>query len=135
MVHVLAGALGVSAVVLASAGLFTVMKLLGAAYLVWIGLRTIAAARRDAGLQAGVAMPPMGPRRAFREGVLVEALSPRPPPSSLPSFRNSSIRRAAMSRSSSSSSAPSRSRSTRWPTPRSPSPPPASAPAPPPDPP
>src|SRR3712207_1833052 len=42
-VHVLAGSLGVSAIVLASAELFTAMKLLGAAYLVWIGLRTLQA--------------------------------------------------------------------------------------------
>lgn len=77
MVHVLAGSLGVSAVVLASAELFTAMKLLGAAYLVWIGWRTIAAARRDAAVPAGAATPPTGPRRAFREGVLVEALNPK----------------------------------------------------------
>lgn len=79
MVHVLAGALGVSAVVLASAELFTGLKLAGAAYLVWIGLRTIQAARRDAAsaLQGGPAVPPVGPRRAFREGVLVEALNPK----------------------------------------------------------
>jgi threonine/homoserine/homoserine lactone efflux protein len=37
MVHVLAGSLGVSAIVLASAELFTALKLIGAAYLVWIG--------------------------------------------------------------------------------------------------
>src|SRR6478735_6991639 len=48
MVHVLAGSLGVSAIVLASAELFTALKLIGAAYLVWIGLRTVWAARRDA---------------------------------------------------------------------------------------
>src|SRR5215218_8012251 len=72
MVHVLAGSLGVSALVLASAELFTALKLLGAAYLVWIGLRTVQAARRDAvaALAGGVAAPPVGARRAFREGVL-----------------------------------------------------------------
>src|SRR5215217_5510902 len=48
MVHVLAGSLGVSAIVLASAELFTALKLIGAAYLVWIGLRTIQSARREA---------------------------------------------------------------------------------------
>src|SRR4028119_18997 len=48
MVHVLAGSLGVSAIVLASAELFTVLKLIGAAYLVWLGLRTFQAARREA---------------------------------------------------------------------------------------
>jgi threonine/homoserine/homoserine lactone efflux protein len=79
MVHVLAGSLGVSAVVLASAELFTALKLVGAAYLVWLGLRTFRSARRDvsAGLDGGAAAPPVGPRRAFREGVLVEALNPK----------------------------------------------------------
>lgn len=79
MVHVVAGSLGVSAILLASAELFTALKLAGAAYLVWIGLRTIQAARRDAAvaLAGGPSAPPVGPRRAFREGVLVEAMNPK----------------------------------------------------------
>ncbi len=79
MVHVLAGGLGVSAIVLASAELFTALKLIGAVYLVWIGLRTFQSIRRDAatGLDGGSAASPVGPRRAFREGVLVEALNPK----------------------------------------------------------
>jgi threonine/homoserine/homoserine lactone efflux protein len=78
-VHVLAGSLGVSAVVLASAELFTALKLAGAAYLVWVGFRTLQAARRDASaaLAGGAPAPAIGPRRAFREGVLVEALNPK----------------------------------------------------------
>jgi threonine/homoserine/homoserine lactone efflux protein len=74
-VHVLAGALGVSAIVLASAELFTLLKLAGAAYLVWLGLRAILAARRDA--LAPEPTPALGSRRAFREGVVVEALNPK----------------------------------------------------------
>jgi threonine/homoserine/homoserine lactone efflux protein len=79
MVHVTAGSLGVSAIVLASAELFAALKLLGAAYLAWVGLRTIRSARRDtaSALRGEVAAPPVGPRRAFREGVLVEALNPK----------------------------------------------------------
>ncbi|TPG56976.1 LysE family translocator [Roseomonas nepalensis] len=79
LVPILAASLGVSAVVLASAKFFTALKLLGAAYLVWIGLRTLLSARRDAlaSLQGGAAAPPIGARRAFREGVLVEALNPK----------------------------------------------------------
>lgn len=79
MVHVLAGSLGVSAIVLASAELFTALKLIGAAYLVWLGLRTLLAARREAAivLAGGPASPALGARRAFREGVLVEALNPK----------------------------------------------------------
>jgi threonine/homoserine/homoserine lactone efflux protein len=78
-VHVVAGSLGVSAIVLASAELFTALKLMGAAYLVWLGFRTLRSARRDAAmaLTGGCAAPPLGPRRAFREGVLVEALNPK----------------------------------------------------------
>jgi threonine/homoserine/homoserine lactone efflux protein len=79
MVHVLAGSVGVSAIVLASAEFFTALKLLGAAYLVWIGVRAIRSARQEAArvLEGGVASPPLGASRAFREGVLVEALNPK----------------------------------------------------------
>src|SRR6478735_855832 len=48
MAHVLAASLGVSAIVLASAELFAALKLFGAAYLVWLGLRTLLSARRVA---------------------------------------------------------------------------------------
>ena len=77
--HVIAGSLGVSAIVLTSAELFTALKLIGAAYLVWIGFRTIQAARRNtsAELSGALTEPPVGARKAFREGVLVEALNPK----------------------------------------------------------
>lgn len=79
LVHVIAGSLGVSAIVLASAELFTALKVIGAAYLVWLGLRTFLSARRDAlaALDGAFTAPPIGPRRAFREGTLVEALNPK----------------------------------------------------------
>jgi threonine/homoserine/homoserine lactone efflux protein len=79
MVHVVAGSLGVSAIVLASAELFTALKWIGAAYLVWLGLRTFRAARSEAVavLDGGTVEPPVGVLRAFREGVLVEALNPK----------------------------------------------------------
>jgi threonine/homoserine/homoserine lactone efflux protein len=79
MVHVIAGSVGVSAIVLASAELFAVLKLIGAAYLVWLGVRTVQAARRDAAaaLNGDTASPPVGSRRGFREGVVVEALNPK----------------------------------------------------------
>lgn len=79
MAHVLAGSLGVSALVLASAELFNALKWAGALYLVWLGWRAIRTARAES--LPGVAAPPMpplgGPRRAFREGVVVEALNPK----------------------------------------------------------
>src|SRR3954466_11639174 len=67
MVHVVAGSFGVSAVVLASAELFTALKVIGAAYLIWLGVRTIQAARRQpAGLNGGPAPPAGRPRRGVR---------------------------------------------------------------------
>lgn len=79
MVHVIAGSLGVSAIVLASAELFTALKLIGAAYLVWIGFRTFQSARWEtaAALAGETVAASVGPRRAFREGVLVEATNPK----------------------------------------------------------
>lgn len=78
-VHVVAGAFGVSALVMASADLFTALKLLGAAYLIYIGWRAIRAAGQDAAavLSGRTAAPPIGPHRAFREGIAVEALNPK----------------------------------------------------------
>jgi threonine/homoserine/homoserine lactone efflux protein len=74
-VHVLAGALGVSAVVMASAEAFTVFKLLGAAYLVWLGIKTWRSARVPLALDIGAQAT--GTRRALGEGIVVEALNPK----------------------------------------------------------
>ncbi|PBB52365.1 MULTISPECIES: LysE family translocator [Mesorhizobium] len=76
MIHVLAASLGVSAIVLESSELFSALKLFGAVYLVWLGFRTFQAARRATG-DDGAPVRSVGPRRAFREGVLVEALNPK----------------------------------------------------------
>jgi threonine/homoserine/homoserine lactone efflux protein len=73
MVHVVAGAIGVSAIILASAELFTALKFLGALYLVWLGVRTF----REAGSLPVASDERIGAWRAFREGVLVEALNPK----------------------------------------------------------
>ena len=73
LVHVIAGGLGVSAIILASAQLFTVFKLAGALYLVWLGIKTF----REAGHAPSEQIAPTGAKRAFREGVVVEALNPK----------------------------------------------------------
>jgi threonine/homoserine/homoserine lactone efflux protein len=77
MVHVVAGTLGLSALVLASAKLFALLKLAGAVYLVWMGIGMIRAARRDAAALQAVEQRPANPRRAVIDGVLVEALNPK----------------------------------------------------------
>jgi threonine/homoserine/homoserine lactone efflux protein len=73
LVHVIAGGLGVSATILASAQLFTVLKLGGALYLIWLGIRTI----REAGHLPTEQTGAIGFKRAFREGIVVEALNPK----------------------------------------------------------
>lgn len=74
LVHIIAGAIGVSALVMASAEAFTTLKIVGALYLVYLGIKTWREAGAVADLGNG---PAMGVRRAFREGVIVEALNPK----------------------------------------------------------
>jgi threonine/homoserine/homoserine lactone efflux protein len=73
LVHVAAGAAGLSAIVMTSAEAFTTLKVCGALYLIWLGCKTIRAAQIE--LQLDVEST--GASRAFREGVIVEALNPK----------------------------------------------------------
>ena len=77
LVHVGAGAIGVSALVLASAEAFTLLKIAGAVYLVWIGVKTVRDAQHDTDIAAGMSAEATGARRAFRDGIVVEALNPK----------------------------------------------------------
>mgnify|MGYP003895119393 CR=1 FL=1 len=77
LVHVAAGAVGVSALVLASAEAFALLKIAGAIYLIWLGIRMIRQAGHQAQIAAGMHAVPTGVRRAFSEGILVEALNPK----------------------------------------------------------
>jgi threonine/homoserine/homoserine lactone efflux protein len=73
LVHVVGGGLGISAIVLASAELFTALKFAGALYLVWLGIKTV----REAGVALPEPVEPVGAAQAFRDGVMVEALNPK----------------------------------------------------------
>jgi threonine/homoserine/homoserine lactone efflux protein len=73
IVHVIAGGVGISAIILASAQLFTVLKFGGVLYLVWLGVRTF----REAGVLPAAHAGLGGTRRALYEGILVEALNPK----------------------------------------------------------
>ncbi len=73
MLHVVAAALGLSLLIAQSALAFSVLKYVGAAYLVYLGLRLLLRKAPDAsGLQPVQAS---GVRRAFLEGAVVEALN------------------------------------------------------------
>ena len=73
IVHVLAGAVGLSALVMASAEAFTLLKITGALYLIWIGVKTWREGRSDMLANAQIT----GARQAFRQGIVVEALNPK----------------------------------------------------------
>jgi threonine/homoserine/homoserine lactone efflux protein len=74
IVHITAAAIGLSALIVSSALAFAIVKYLGAAYLIWIGIRTLMA--RDADPTAPtVAAEPL--RRIFRDGFIVNLFNPK----------------------------------------------------------
>jgi len=72
MVHVLAAALGISLFIAQSALAFSIVKYVGAAYLIYLAIRMLLA-KTDGPETSTVS--PQGTRRAFSEGVMVETLN------------------------------------------------------------
>ena len=72
--HVLAAALGLSALLVSSALAFTVVKYLGAAYLVYLGLRRLFTREQTHEIAS---FPPQSLKRIFSQGVLVAILNPK----------------------------------------------------------
>lgn len=72
MFHVLAAALGISLIIAQSALAFNLVKYLGAAYLVYLGIRMLL--QKDQALAVEPAAS-QGARRALLEGIAVEALN------------------------------------------------------------
>lgn len=76
LVHVFAAAIGLSALLAASSAAFTVVKLIGAAYLCYMGLRMLlssGATNAAATIEAG----PVSLRTVFWQGALTNALNPK----------------------------------------------------------
>ncbi|TMR21088.1 LysE family translocator [Nonomuraea turkmeniaca] len=74
VVHVAAAALGISALLAASATAFTVVKYVGVAYLVWLGVRKLM--RRAEGEKA-IELKVQSRQRLFWEGFVVNVLNPK----------------------------------------------------------
>ena len=74
LVHVAAATAGLSAILLASATAFGLVKALGAGYLIYLGIRTLLARRPPAIVRASSPRPLY---RLFTDGVLVSVLNPR----------------------------------------------------------
>jgi threonine/homoserine/homoserine lactone efflux protein len=76
-VHIAAATLGVSAVIAASALAFSVLKWIGALYLIYIGVRMLLARAQDSA-PSGQSGPRPAPLRAvFWQGLLTNALNPK----------------------------------------------------------
>jgi threonine/homoserine/homoserine lactone efflux protein len=73
LVHVAAATVGLSALIASSATAFTVVKLVGAAYLIVVGLRRIAG--RDDAEQVQAEPAPL--KRLYRQGVIVNVFNPK----------------------------------------------------------
>jgi threonine/homoserine/homoserine lactone efflux protein len=74
IVHIVAAAVGLSALLVSSALAFAIVKYLGAAYLIWIGIRTFMARDPDPEAPA-IAAAPL--RRVFRDGFVVNLFNPK----------------------------------------------------------
>lgn len=73
--HVLMAALGLSAVLAASAFAFSTVKWLGAAYLVWLGIQALRAGGGGSLIKAAGERLPIA--RIYRQGILVSVLNPK----------------------------------------------------------
>ncbi|BCM22267.1 LysE family translocator [Mesorhizobium sp. J8] len=74
VIHTIMAIVGISAIIAASAMLFSIVKYIGAAYLVYLGIRAILE-KAPAGL-AGRTLP-ISAGKAFRQAILTEVLNPK----------------------------------------------------------
>ncbi|MFZ6760218.1 LysE family translocator [Undibacterium sp. Ji50W] len=78
LVHIMAAALGLSALLATSATAFTVVKLVGAAYLLYVGASLLLnKAKGNASKEAGPALPALSHRKIFAQGFLTNVLNPK----------------------------------------------------------
>jgi len=72
LVHVVSAMIGLSAVLVASATAFEVVRLAGAAYLLWLGIQTLRQARKPFAVGGSQQSD-----HAFGQGIVTEALNPK----------------------------------------------------------
>ena len=71
--HVIAATLGLSAIIAASATAFTTIKWAGAAYLVYVGVRTVLVSPKPPDAKSASATA----RKSFTQGIVVNTLNPK----------------------------------------------------------
>lgn len=72
--HTIMAVVGISAIIAASAALFTIVKYLGAAYLVYLGLKAFF---EKTSIDLGQGRIPISAPQAFRQAILAEVLNPK----------------------------------------------------------
>ncbi|HEV2870745.1 MAG TPA: LysE family translocator, partial [Actinomycetota bacterium] len=77
LLHVAAAALGLSALLVSSATAYDTVRWLGAAYLVWLGVRRLLARDEDLPAAPGPDAHRLGLGRIFAQGVVVNVLNPK----------------------------------------------------------
>ena len=79
LVHIMAAALGLSALLATSATAFTVVKLAGAAYLLYIGASMLFSKAKSAvaNTEAKASLPGLSHRKIFMQGFLTNVLNPK----------------------------------------------------------
>ncbi len=75
LVHVVAAAVGLSAILASSAFAFSIVKYAGAAYLIWLGLRKIFGPVEAPG--ADIVLKRHSYKKLFRDGFIVNLLNPK----------------------------------------------------------
>lgn len=79
-IHATISALGISLILLQSAWAFHMLKLVGAGYLIWLGVTSLLAARRGEGLPVGSVtkrLSPVSRWQPVKEGFLSNVLNPK----------------------------------------------------------
>lgn len=78
LVHAVAAILGLSAIIATSAAAFTALKLVGAAYLIYLGIQSFVMSRRSGvGLESGSRTNTRVSGSGFMQGVLTNVLNPK----------------------------------------------------------
>jgi threonine/homoserine/homoserine lactone efflux protein len=76
-VHIFAAALGMSAILATSAAAFTVVKLLGAAYILYLAAGMLLSKRGDGSPAQAPVLAPLPLRRIYGQGILTNVLNPK----------------------------------------------------------
>ncbi len=77
LIHTLLAALGLSVILAASAWAFNIVKYMGAAYLVWIGIAFWRGAGHRETLETGSMRPLFSPWKIYAQGVFTNLLNPK----------------------------------------------------------